>query len=52
VVLREGEPCAKAGRRYRESARLEEVDLAMHAGRRAADDGSAGTADQRRGGTT
>ncbi len=46
VVLREGEPCAKSGRRYRESRRLEEVDLAMHAGRRAADDGSAGAADQ------
>jgi nicotinate phosphoribosyltransferase len=52
VVLREGEPCAKSGRRYRESQRLEEVDLAMHAGRRAADDGSAGTVQRPRGGTT
>jgi nicotinate phosphoribosyltransferase len=46
VVLREGEPCAKAGRRYRESDRLEEVDLAMHDGSRRADDGIAGTAGQ------
>src|SRR6266545_3334965 len=46
VVLRQGRPCAKAGRRYRPSDRLEEVDLAMHDGRRRADDGNAGTADQ------
>jgi nicotinate phosphoribosyltransferase len=46
VVLREGRPCAKAGRRYRRSERLEEVHLAMHTGRRAADDENAGTADQ------
>lgn len=46
VVLREGRPCAKVGRRYRPSDRLEEVDLAMHDGRRRADDGNAGTADQ------
>jgi nicotinate phosphoribosyltransferase len=46
VVLREGRPCAKAGRRYRESDRLEEVDLTMHDGRRRADVGNAGTADQ------
>ncbi|HZD38173.1 MAG TPA: quinolinate phosphoribosyl transferase [Actinomycetes bacterium] len=46
VVLREGRPCAKVGRRYRPSDRLEEVDLAMHNGRRRADDGSAGVADR------
>jgi nicotinate phosphoribosyltransferase len=46
VVLRKGEPCAKAGRRYRESDRLEVVDLTMHDGRRRADDGIAGAADQ------
>jgi nicotinate phosphoribosyltransferase len=46
VVLREGRPCAKAGRRYRESHLLEEVDLAMHNGRRRADDEGAGTAHQ------
>jgi nicotinate phosphoribosyltransferase len=46
VVLREGRPCAKAGRRYRPSDRLEEVDLAMHDGHRRADDGNAGTTDQ------
>jgi nicotinate phosphoribosyltransferase len=34
VVLREGLSCAKAGRRYRPSDRLEAVDLAMHNGRR------------------
>jgi hypothetical protein len=44
VVLREGQPCAKAGRRYRPSERLEEVDLAMHDGRRRADDDTAGPA--------
>jgi nicotinate phosphoribosyltransferase len=52
VVLREGRPCSKVGRRYRPSDRLEGVDLAMHNGRRrgAGDDaeaagetGSAGT---------
>ncbi len=52
VVLREGRPCAKVGRSYRRSDRLEEVDLAVHDGRRRADDenaenawqtGSAGT---------
>ncbi|HZD02879.1 MAG TPA: quinolinate phosphoribosyl transferase [Actinomycetes bacterium] len=37
VVLREGRPCAKTGRRHRPSDRLEEVDLAMHNGRRRAD---------------
>jgi nicotinate phosphoribosyltransferase len=46
VVLREGRPCAKAGRRYRPSDLLEHVDLVMHDGRRRADDGNAGTADQ------
>jgi nicotinate phosphoribosyltransferase len=46
VVLREGHPCAKAGRRFRESDRLEEVELAMHNGRHRADEGSAETADQ------
>jgi nicotinate phosphoribosyltransferase len=30
VVLREGRPCAKVGRRYRESARLQPVDLTVH----------------------
>jgi nicotinate phosphoribosyltransferase len=30
VVLREGQPCAKVGRRYRPSSRLEPVDLAVH----------------------
>jgi nicotinate phosphoribosyltransferase len=30
VVLREGRPCAKAGRRYRPSSRLEPVDLTGH----------------------
>jgi nicotinate phosphoribosyltransferase len=45
VVLREGRPCAKTGRRYRPSDRLEEVDLAMHEGHRrggGADAGNAG----------
>jgi nicotinate phosphoribosyltransferase len=46
VVLREGRPCAKAGRRYRPSDRLEEVDMAMHDGGRRTDDGNAGTAGQ------
>jgi nicotinate phosphoribosyltransferase len=30
VVLREGRPCAKVGRRYRPSTRLEAVDLVVH----------------------
>jgi len=30
VVLREGRPCAKVGRRYRPSSRLEPVDLSVH----------------------
>jgi nicotinate phosphoribosyltransferase len=30
VVLREGRPCAKVGRRYRPSDRLQPVDLAVH----------------------
>src|SRR6266508_3152343 len=30
VVLREGQPCAKVGRRYRPSSRLEPVDLTVH----------------------
>jgi nicotinate phosphoribosyltransferase len=30
VVLREGRPCAKVGRRYRPSSRLEPVDLTGH----------------------
>jgi nicotinate phosphoribosyltransferase len=34
VVLREGRPCAKTGRRHRPSDRLEQVDLTMHDGRR------------------
>jgi nicotinate phosphoribosyltransferase len=34
VVLREGEPAAKAGRRYRPSQRLAPVDLSAHNGRR------------------
>jgi nicotinate phosphoribosyltransferase len=44
VVLREGRPCAKSGRRYRPSSRLEQVDLATYDGRRRVDDdsGSAG----------
>jgi nicotinic acid phosphoribosyltransferase len=46
VVLREGRPCAKTGRRYRPSDRLEEVDLAMHNGRHAAADRDAGPADE------
>ena len=32
VVLREGRPCAKVGRSYRPSSRLEPVDLAAHRG--------------------
>jgi nicotinate phosphoribosyltransferase len=32
VVLREGHPCAKVGRRYRPSARLRPVDLTAHSG--------------------
>src|SRR5919198_166447 len=51
VVLREGRPCAKTGRRHRPSSRLEDVDLATYDGRRRVDDhsgraersGSAGT---------
>jgi nicotinate phosphoribosyltransferase len=31
VVLREGQPCAKVGRHYRRSERLEPVDLSIHA---------------------
>jgi nicotinate phosphoribosyltransferase len=46
VVLREGRPCAKTGRHYRPSDRLEEVDLAMHNGRHPADDLDAGPADE------
>jgi nicotinate phosphoribosyltransferase len=46
VVLREGKPCAKVGRRYRPSERLEDVHLAMHNGRGRADEGSVGPADQ------
>jgi nicotinate phosphoribosyltransferase len=46
VVLREGRPCAKSGRRHQASDRLEEVDLAMHNGRRRSDEGRAGTADE------
>jgi nicotinate phosphoribosyltransferase len=34
VVLREGEPCAKIGRRYRPSDRLSPIDLAVHNGGR------------------
>jgi len=34
VVLREGQPCAKVGRRYRPSEQLELVDLDIHDGRR------------------
>jgi nicotinate phosphoribosyltransferase len=34
VVLREGRPCAKVGRVYRPSTRLEPVDLTAHAGPR------------------
>jgi nicotinate phosphoribosyltransferase len=34
VVLREGRPCTKTGRRHRPSDRLEQVDLTMHDGRR------------------
>ena len=36
VVLREGRPCAKVGRRFREPARLHPVDLTGHDGRRPA----------------
>jgi nicotinate phosphoribosyltransferase len=36
VVLREGRPCAKVGRRFRESTRLRPVDLTGHNGRRPA----------------
>jgi nicotinate phosphoribosyltransferase len=36
VVLREGRPCAKVGRRFRGSARLRPVDLTEHDGRRPA----------------
>jgi nicotinate phosphoribosyltransferase len=32
VVLREGVPCAKIGRHYRPSDRLEAVDLSHHGG--------------------
>jgi nicotinate phosphoribosyltransferase len=37
VVLREGRPCAKVGRRYRPSERLRPVDLTVRDGRRPAD---------------
>jgi nicotinate phosphoribosyltransferase len=54
VVLREGKPCAKVGRHYRRSERLEEVDLAMHNGRARADEGNVGRSDHQAGsaGTT
>ncbi|HEY4724883.1 MAG TPA: hypothetical protein VIJ13_02760, partial [Actinomycetota bacterium] len=32
VVLREGVPCAKVGRIYRPSTRLQPVDLTVHGG--------------------
>jgi nicotinate phosphoribosyltransferase len=35
VVLREGRPCAKAGRTHRPSGRLQPVDLTAHSGARA-----------------
>jgi len=35
VVLREGRPCAKVGRFYRPSARLQPVDVTAHSGARA-----------------
>jgi nicotinate phosphoribosyltransferase len=44
VVLRRGKPCAKVGRHYRTSERLEEVDLTMHNGRGRADEGNVGRA--------
>ncbi len=44
VVLREGQPCAKRGRRYRPSDRLDQVDLAMYEGHRRGGGSDAGNA--------